>query len=216
MRRTAIILGGALATLASATVSADNDKSKHGTMPAAAHAPMREGALMNHIAKWPEASRKAAKDMVAKYGPPAEQTATMLVWHKNGPWKRTVIYNHEVPHHFPMMHTDVMEQSIDYKAPVGMFDELATYDGSVVVDRTGGEISARCDAEPMNFLAINLAHEVTTEKKSVEEARRVYGMTAMAFKKGKSSDYTSKLVFNMAKTVTADPDKPLAAKMSQR
>jgi hypothetical protein len=49
------------------------------------------------------------------------------------------------------------QQFIDYKADPGLYDELAKYDGSVVLERTSGEISARCGKEDANFLTLNLA-----------------------------------------------------------
>jgi hypothetical protein len=52
--------------------------------------------------------------------------------------------------------------------PPDKFDELAEYDGSVIVERTKGEIAARCDLEGANFLALNLAHEIVTGKRSVD------------------------------------------------
>lgn len=95
----------------------------------------------------------------------------------NGPWKRTILYKEEIPHDFPKPHTDLLQQFIDYKTPVDKFDELATYDGSVIVERTKGEISARCDKEEMNFLALNLANDVATGNKTVEEARMKLPLT---------------------------------------
>jgi hypothetical protein len=58
-----------------------------------------------------------------------------MAWGKTGPWKRTIVYAQEFPHEFPAHHTDVMQQFIDYKAPAAMYDELAMYDGSVVLER---------------------------------------------------------------------------------
>ena len=40
--------------------------------------------------------------------------------------------------------------------------DLARFDGSVIVERTRGEIGARCDKEEMNYLALNLAHDIVT------------------------------------------------------
>ena len=40
-----------------------------------------------------------------------------------------------------------------------MFDELAAFDGAVIVERTKGEMSARCDREAANVLALNLVSE---------------------------------------------------------
>jgi len=125
---------------------------------------------MPNLSDWHEASQEAAKQMMDKYGPPAEVTETTLVWHETGPWKRTMISKEAVDHNFPMPHPDVMEQVIDYDVPVDFFDDLAAYDGSVIVERTKGEISARCDKEEANFLAINLANDIVTKKRTWEEA----------------------------------------------
>jgi hypothetical protein len=81
--------------------------------------------------------------MMVKYGSPKAITSTMLVWHNNGPWKKIIIHKEPVQHNFPMQHLDLLEQFVDYSVPADNYDELAQYDGSVVVARTVGEISAR-------------------------------------------------------------------------
>lgn len=159
------------------------------------------------ISKWPAIPQKIAGEVMAKYGAPNEVTASMLVWHKNGPWKRTILYKEEVPHDFPKSHTDLLQQYLDYKAPLDKYDDLAEYDGSVVLERTNGEISARCDKEAMNFLTLNLAHDVATGKKSVAEARTYYAKAAMEFMQGKKDPYTQGLKFS-AGPKTKDPDMP--------
>lgn len=168
-------------------------------------------AVAEIVGAWPETPQKVAQEVMDKYGPPNEATASMLIWHKNGPWKRTILLRDEVPHEFPMPHTDLLEQFIDYQVPPEKFDELSQYDGSVIVERTKGEISARCDKEPMNFLALNLANDIVTGKRSVEEARRFYGETAMAFKNGESSPYVEGLQFELPEGNTADPDETTVA-----
>jgi hypothetical protein len=137
----------------------------------------------------------------------------MLVWRGNGPWKKTVVSKEEVEHRFPAPHKDVLEQFVDYKVPADKFDELAMYDGSVIAERTKGELSARCDMEEANILALNLADEVATGKRSVEDARKFYGEQIMLLKKGQSSPYLSKLRFD-ADQRTADADRPLAMKQA--
>jgi hypothetical protein len=169
---------------------------------------MSENQARDFVTNWPAAPKMAADKMIAKYGAPHEVTETMLAWNYNGPWKRTIVYKQEVPHHFPMQHTDLLEQVIDYRVPVGKYDELARYDGSVIVERTKGEISARCDKEEMNFLALNLANDVATGKKTVEEARSYYARAAKEFMQGKMDPYVKQLQFNDRKGNTADPDSP--------
>ncbi|MCA1603516.1 MAG: hypothetical protein LC776_18365, partial [Acidobacteria bacterium] len=58
------------------------------------------------VSAWPAKSQEVANSVIAKYGPPDEATATMLVWHNKGPWKRTVVYRDVVMHQFPMPHPD--------------------------------------------------------------------------------------------------------------
>ncbi len=164
------------------------------------------------ISGWPPKPQEVGREMIQKYGQPDEVTASMLIWNSNGPWKRTILYREEVPHTFPMKHTDLLEQFVDYRVPPDKFDELARYDGSVIVERTKGEISARCDKEDMNLLALNLANDIVTGKRSVENARSFYAKTAMAFKAGKKDPYTQQLQFSVPKGGTADPDRPMPMK----
>ena len=82
--------------------------------------------------------------MLAKYGPPAEATPTKLFWYGNGPWKRTVLTSDIVAHNWPTVHTDFLTQVIDYRVPPESFDDIAEFDGSILLDRTRGEVAARC------------------------------------------------------------------------
>lgn len=170
-------------------------------------------AGMEHrMADWPAASREAAAFMTKKYGPAVAMTPDMMIWGQTGPWKRTVVYRAEYAHEFPMHHTDVMQQWIDYKAPAAeKFGELAMYDGSVVVERTTGELSARCDKEGANFLALNLADEVISGRRTVSDARKMYGEQIMAMKAMQPAPYTEKLLFPKQTGNTGDPDHPLSA-----
>jgi len=142
-----------------------------------------------------------------KYGAPMEATATMLVWHNNGPWKRTIVFRDEVAHAFPGPHTDLLQQWIDYRVPLDRYDEMAMYDGSVVIERTNGEMSARCDKEEANFLALNLANDIATGRRTVEDARAMYAREIMAFKQGRGGPYTKGLQFSVPRGGTADPDR---------
>jgi hypothetical protein len=113
----------------------------------------------------------------------------------------------EVPHDFPMPHKDVLEQSVEYRVPPEKFDELAAYDGSVIVERTKGEISARCDKEAANFLALNLAHDIVRGEKSVGEARRFYGEAIKQMMDGNPPEYMQKIQFRIEEADTGDRDE---------
>lgn len=180
---------------------------RHGRM-ASGHVPPDPAAVARHVGGWPAASREAIRFMTDKYGPPAAVTSDMAVWGRTGPWKRTVVFRTETRHDFPKPHTDVMQQWIDYKAPPSLYDELALYDGSVVLERTSGEMSARCDKEGANFLALNLADEIATGRTTVEAARRKYGEQIAAMMAKRPAPYTEKLLFTVSGN-TQDPDQPL-------
>jgi len=160
------------------------------------------------VSVWPDVPREVAQTVMEAYGPPQEATPSRLISFNNRPWKRTILYRDVVQHDFPMPHPDLLEQFIDYQAPLEMYDELAVYDGSVIVERTKGEISARCDKEEMNFLAINLANDVAIGERTPDEARQFYAETAMAFMEGTSDPYVEGFVFEVPEGDTADPDEP--------
>lgn len=178
-------------------------------VPVAAGAQERvtQASVDQITASWPATPRDVAAKMIAKYGLPQEATASMLVWHDNGPWKHTILSRDEVPHDFPKPHTDVLEQVVDYKVPPEKFDELAAYDGSVIVERTKGEISARCDKEEANFLALNLADDIVKERRTVGDARAFYAKTITAAMQGEKPAYVQGLRFS-PQMASADRDRP--------
>lgn len=156
---------------------------------------------------WPTTSREAAQTVMGNYGPPDEASEEMLLWVGNGPWKYTILWRDEIPHDFPAPHHDVLQQFINYRVPPDAFAALIRFDGSVVAERTKGELSARCEGEEMNFLAINLAHDVATGKLDVDGARRQYTDIAKAFHQGRPSPYTQGLQFDVPSGGTADKDE---------
>lgn len=165
-------------------------------------------AVEQILSNWGETPQKVARRTIEEYGPPNEATPSRLIWFDNGPWKRTIVYRDEVPHNFPKPHTDLLEQFVNYRVPPEKFSQLAAYDGSVVAERTKGELSARCDKEEMNFLALNLAHDIVTGRRTVEDARHEYAEQATAFMLKREAPYTERLLFDVANGGTADLDSP--------
>jgi hypothetical protein len=70
------------------------------------------------IEGWPAAPKKVAQELFQVYGAPNEATPTLLIWHDNGPWKRTIITSDETLHKFPTPHTDYITQTINYQIPI--------------------------------------------------------------------------------------------------
>ncbi|TDD96910.1 hypothetical protein [Flavobacterium cellulosilyticum] len=161
--------------------------------------------MMPDLNGWPEASRMAVKEITDKYGKPDGITKNELIWMNKGVWKKICINKKETKHNFPIEHTDMMQTTISYKVPMDIMGELAKFDGSVTFDRTQGTMSARCDKEGNNFLALNLAHDIITGKKSVEEARKAYGDIVKEKMNGGNPIYMQKLSFSTQEN-TADPD----------
>ena len=160
----------------------------------------------DRIASGPEASQNAAREMGQKYGSPDEATDTHLVWLGRGPWKRSILSREPVPHDWPKPHLDVLEQVIDFPVDPARLDDLARFDGGVMVERTKGELSSRCGGERGNFLAINLARDVATGKRTVEQARAFYEEALAGPATGEKAQYMAQLMFDEVATETADPD----------
>ena len=164
------------------------------------------------LADWPAAPKKVAQDILGRYGPPNEATPARLIWHNNGPWKRTVVTRDEALHKFPTPHTDYITQTIAYRVPVEKFVEIATFDGSCVPYRTTGEVSATCDNEAANFLSMNLMHDIVQGMRTVEEARTEFAEQTAAWAMNRPAPYTERLRFDVpADADTADPDESAMA-----
>ena len=161
------------------------------------------------VQEWPEVAREAAKTVASKYGLPDESCDSFLIWHEREPWKRMVLWRDEVEHRFPIPHKDVFEQVINYRVPPERAGDLVRFDGSVVVERTRGELSARCEGEEANFLALNLAHEIASGGESVTAARKKYTDAMKAFMAGDTPEYMQRLVFEVPWGGTTDPDQPM-------
>lgn len=159
------------------------------------------------IERWPQESREAAQLVIDRYGEPHESTESRLVWHRVGPWKRMVASRAFHDHHFPAPHIDCVESVLDYRVPPESFTALALFDGSVVCDRTAGEVSARCHDEEANNLALNLVHDIVTGAKTVEEARSYYAKEFVDYRRGRPTPYMEALRFDTAGEGTADPDE---------
>ena len=145
------------------------------------------------INDWPSESKEAAQLVLDKYGEPAEASDSQLVWYEAGQWKRIVASRTYYPHDFPAPHIDAVESFIDYRVPLEMFTPLAEFDGSVIVERTAGEVSARCHDEEANNLALNLMHDIVTGTKTVAEARDYYAKEFLDYRRNKPTPYMERL-----------------------
>jgi hypothetical protein len=168
------------------------------------------------ISSWPQEPRESAKRLIEYYGDPHEHCSTHLTWYQTfDGWKRTVLGREEVPHNFPAPHTDFLEQFVDYRVPLDKYSALAEYDGSVTVERTKGEMSARCGGTAMNFVAINLAHDIITGRRSIQDARTEYAKLYQAYQSGEKPPYTQSFQFELPHEDTRDLDYTTIAESEQ-
>lgn len=157
------------------------------------------------IKAWPEESREAAQLVIDEYGQPHEATESALTWHNVGPYKRMIASKAFWQHDFPAPHIDAVETVIDYRVSSEFFTPLAEFDGSVVVERTAGEVSARCHDVQANNLALNLMHDVVTGAKSSNEARDYYAKEFLDYRRKEPTPYMDELHVPTG-TNTPDPD----------
>lgn len=158
------------------------------------------------IQHWPAESREAARLVIKRHGEPDEATGSQLTWHRRGPWKRIVATRTFYPHNFPKPHIDAVESCIDYRVPPEKCDELAEFDGSVIVERTAGEVSARCHDLEANFLALNLMHDIVSGRKSVREARAYYAKEVLDAQRKQPTPYMQRLHFSPPAGDAGDAD----------
>lgn len=177
--------------------------------------PVSQEALESTTANWPESSRAAINALNSKYGAPTSITEDMVVWNTSAPFKQSVVFKEEINHMFPIEHKDVLMQTIDYRVPLDKVSQLSKFDGSLLVDRTKGELSARNDKEEMNILAFNLADKIVRGKMTVEQARREYSKNAEAFAAGTTSDMLTALSFKTEGN-TSDPDTMMQSQSEGR
>jgi hypothetical protein len=159
------------------------------------------------IQDWPEGPKGIADQMIEKYGLPNEASATKLWWYEKSPWKRTMLDRDTVLHNWPAPHTDFLTQVIDYRVPPERFDDVAKFDGSILVDRTRGEVAARCDSEAANVLGLNMVHEIVTGKRTWQEARETSTQNTVAYNLGRKAPYAERLLFNVPQGGTEDLDE---------
>ncbi|MBL6458964.1 hypothetical protein JMJ55_26905 [Belnapia sp. T6] len=160
---------------------------------------------------WHPAAKAVAEEMLRRYGAPQETTATMLIWRGNGPWKRTLVHKTPVEHDFPTRHMDVLEQVVEYRVPLNFFEPLARFNGSILPDRTRGDLTAWCDREATNILVLNLAHDIIRGGKTVEQAREAMAAGMHEIGAGSIPADARELRLGSPQGDLRDPDSPMVA-----
>lgn len=161
---------------------------------------------------WPDSSIAAAKEMISRYGDPMETTSDSLIWRNIAPFKRIIVHKEVYNHRFPLLHQNALEHVVNYKASPSRIDDVWKYNGSIVLDRTKGEMSSFAENEAMNILALNLADDVLSSRMSPDAARVTYGKETIAFLNGNKTANTQVLKFGN-QFETSDPGETVATKI---
>lgn len=140
-----------------------------------------------HAAGWLDGPRATLKVMMERYGPPQALGAGTATWYERGPWKRITVRGGE--------HFDFLEQAVGYHVPAEAAAALAEFDHGLRFDRVNAELSARSNSEALNILALNLANELASARRTAPEASGFYVRTARLAAAGKSSPYLDRLLF---------------------
>jgi hypothetical protein len=162
--------------------------------------------VQKNLEGWPKITLALATQLVEKYGHPGEANSREITWYGNSPWKRTVLRKGEPPHNFPRAHKDVLEQTVNYRVPPEKAGDLLKYNGSLVIDRTLGELSVHCDSEEHNILTHHLADDMVKGERTLEEALTYHAQVIRGLETHDPQAYAQKLKFQPGKSAdTADP-----------
>lgn len=157
-------------------------------------------AASDIISDWPMESREAAQLVIDAFGEPHESTPSQLTWFDIDDSKRVTAKREFSRHEFPAPHTDSVTSTISYAVPPELASDIVSFDGSVTIDRTAGELSATCHDVEANHLALNLADDIVRGERSSGEARDYYGKEFLDYRRGLATPYMEKL------RVRSDPD----------
>lgn len=167
-------------------------------------------AAQDIIREWPPDAREAAQLVIDEYGEPDEFTPSRLIWLDRGDWRSIVATRETTPHDFPIPHLDNVEGTVAYRVPPERLTDLGRFDGSVTVKRTEGLMAARCHDQQANMLALNLAHDIATGERTVEEARDHYLAEMVSARSNGSAPYMERLRFRPP-AEAEDPDESLVS-----
>lgn len=175
--------------------------------------------VQKNLVGWPKLCLAVAADLITKYGMPQEVNSRQLAWYDNGPWKRTILHREEVQHNFPYPHKDILEQTVNYKVPAAKLGDLVKYDGSLLIDRTRGELTVHCNNEQSNILTLNIADDLVKGDRTIEQALAYHAQVVRGVQIGEPETYPNELRFKAprpaSETADAGEEAPLLKHLGQ-
>lgn len=136
---------------------------------------------------WFDSPRVMSQVLMERYGPPSVITPQAAIWYERPPWKRISVHGGSPDKY--------LEHTVGYQARPAAAALLREFGQDIRIDLLNEEMSARSNAEALNILALNVAHEVASGKRSPKEARNFYSATVKLAAAGKSSPYLDYLRF---------------------
>jgi hypothetical protein len=95
---------------------------------------------------------------------------------------------------------------VNYRVPLEKVADLVKYNGSLVIDRTRGELTVHCNNEQSNTLTVNIANDIVTGDRNVEQALAYHAQVIRGVQIGEPETYPFKLRIKPQTTAdTADP-----------
>jgi hypothetical protein len=161
--------------------------------------PMSAGVRLDHAqavaTNWYTYSEVMAMKLMEKYGPPDLIESQRLVWYDRGPWNKIAVWDKEDYYYSNTVGPDDLEQTLSYDVPADKRKALAAFSDKLVVSKDGKELSVIGNSEALNFLTLNLAHEIVSGARNPADAKSFYDRTSQLSQAGKSSPYTEGLLF---------------------
>lgn len=147
------------------------------------------------ITGWPTLAQRTALLMMERYGRPDEVGEDALAWRGNGPWLRTTVHRRARTLRAYRRDVDFLENTVRYDVPRWLRGELTRFDPGLSWNAARGELSSRAESEELNMLALNLADEIVTGVRDVDEAVAVRERILRFSASGKASPYLRGLRF---------------------
>ncbi|MDD5302287.1 MAG: hypothetical protein PHS14_04185 [Elusimicrobia bacterium] len=163
--------------------------------PAPFGATQRGSLAQAIITDWSKSSKLTAAAMIEKYGPPDAIALGGLGWKDKGPWKKIIVRDRTEILVSAQGTADSLEQTVAYHVPEDKRPELEAFGDKVRVSQDGTSMSARSDAEALNFLALNLADGIGRGAIDAAQARDSYRRAVALSRAGKSSPLMQRLLF---------------------
>ena len=146
------------------------------------------------IAQWSNFSSVTARRLMEVYGAPDGVRADRLIWFKNGPWQRTIVFNLRGIAETGAEH-DIIEQAVGYSLTPKQAADVSSIDGRVYFNPHDGLLASRAGQEELNILRLNLADDVVHGRLTPEAARGSYERMVSLEQSGKTSPYLLGLRF---------------------